>query len=231
MEDLYGIQTRRQAVQENIEKAFSFGVNLNDEVEKARSGIYADTAENRKLNRVGQQYGGKKQVEKNIVKKVVKLGGKDVNLEFKHISEDDKNVPEYQRGKWISTNNHFSGAFKNLEDAVEYVKEGLEVQHKMKNKKEEKVKKEISKVSSDIDSLGYYLGDNPDEDESGNTRDWSMKEIIDEMLKNKDIVSGVKKLIEKHGVNETYKQLGKSSDAFNAYEIKRIVLSINKKSE
>lgn len=63
MEDLYGIQTRRQAVEENIEKAFGSGVNLNEEVEKARSGIYADTAENRKLARVGQQYGGKKQPE------------------------------------------------------------------------------------------------------------------------------------------------------------------------
>lgn len=63
MEDLYGIQTRRQAVQENIEKAFTSGININEEIEKARSGIYADTAENRRLNRVGQQYGGRKQVE------------------------------------------------------------------------------------------------------------------------------------------------------------------------
>lgn len=31
------------------------------DIEKARSGVYADTAENRKLHRVGQQYGGKKQ--------------------------------------------------------------------------------------------------------------------------------------------------------------------------
>lgn len=33
------------------------------DIEKARSGVYADTAENRKLNRVGQKYGGKKQEE------------------------------------------------------------------------------------------------------------------------------------------------------------------------
>lgn len=62
------ILEHRKAIQENIEKAFNGGVNLNEELEKARSGIYADTAENRKLNRVGQQYGGKKQnvkVDKN----------------------------------------------------------------------------------------------------------------------------------------------------------------------
>lgn len=33
------------------------------DIEKARSGIYADTAENRRLHRVGQRYGGKKQEE------------------------------------------------------------------------------------------------------------------------------------------------------------------------
>jgi len=47
-------------------------------IEKARSGVYADTSENRKLGRVGQQYGGKssrggKQTEglgSNSVKKI-----------------------------------------------------------------------------------------------------------------------------------------------------------------
>ena len=33
------------------------------DIEKARSGVYADNEENRKLNRVGQKYGGKKQEE------------------------------------------------------------------------------------------------------------------------------------------------------------------------
>ncbi len=39
--------------------AAQFGVDI----EKARSGVYADNEENRKLHRVGQQYGGKKQEE------------------------------------------------------------------------------------------------------------------------------------------------------------------------
>lgn len=57
------IYQHRISVRENIEKAFNGGVNLNEELEKARSGVYADTAENRKLARVGQQYGGKKKKE------------------------------------------------------------------------------------------------------------------------------------------------------------------------
>ena len=55
------ILKHRLAVQQNIEKGFNDGTNLNEELEKARSGVYEDTAKNRKLNRVGQQYGGKKQ--------------------------------------------------------------------------------------------------------------------------------------------------------------------------
>ena len=55
------ILKHRLAVQQNIEKGFNDGTNLNEELEKARSGVYEDTAKNRKLNRVGQQYGSKKQ--------------------------------------------------------------------------------------------------------------------------------------------------------------------------
>ena len=55
------ILEHRLAVQQNIEKGFNGGTNLNEELEKARSGVYEDTAKNRRLNRVGQQYGSKKQ--------------------------------------------------------------------------------------------------------------------------------------------------------------------------
>lgn len=49
------LNLQREATKRNIEKAF--GVDI----EKARSGVYSDTAENRKLNRVGQSYGSRKQ--------------------------------------------------------------------------------------------------------------------------------------------------------------------------
>lgn len=55
MENL--ISEHRKRVAENIEKSF----NGDLDIEKARSGVYADTAENRKLQRVGQHYGGRKQ--------------------------------------------------------------------------------------------------------------------------------------------------------------------------
>lgn len=60
------ILKQRQMVQQRINK--SFGVEIEKaenelDIEKARSGIYADNAENRRLNRVGQRYGSSKQQE------------------------------------------------------------------------------------------------------------------------------------------------------------------------
>lgn len=57
MGQLEDVLSHRRTVESNIEKSFSDGFSMNDELEKARHGVYADNAENRKLNRVGQEYG------------------------------------------------------------------------------------------------------------------------------------------------------------------------------
>lgn len=57
MGQLEEILLHRRAVESNIEKSFSDGFSMNDELEKSRSGVYSDNAQNRKLNRVGQEYG------------------------------------------------------------------------------------------------------------------------------------------------------------------------------
>jgi len=44
----------------NILKGF-VNIGESEDIEKAKSGVYADNAENQKLNRVGQKYGSKKQ--------------------------------------------------------------------------------------------------------------------------------------------------------------------------
>lgn len=51
------LNKRRQVVADNIAKSFE------NDIEKARHGVYGDTAQNRKLNRVGQEYGSKKKEE------------------------------------------------------------------------------------------------------------------------------------------------------------------------
>lgn len=53
------IESKRRFVQAQIQKSFESGIDVNEEIEleKARQGVYADNAYNRKLMRVGQQYG------------------------------------------------------------------------------------------------------------------------------------------------------------------------------
>lgn len=62
------ILEHQKAIMNNIAK--SFGVeNSEDNLEKARSGIYTDNAENRRLNRVGQKYGSSKKDEQTNTEK------------------------------------------------------------------------------------------------------------------------------------------------------------------
>lgn len=53
MED---IKQHQESIKENILKSF---VVDEESIEKARHGVYADTSENKKLNRVGNEYGKK----------------------------------------------------------------------------------------------------------------------------------------------------------------------------
>ena len=51
------IEQRKRMVQDRIEKSFGDGLNVSEEIEKASHGVYEDNAENRRKNRVGQEYG------------------------------------------------------------------------------------------------------------------------------------------------------------------------------
>ena len=51
------IEQRKRMVQDRIEKSFTDGLNVSEEIEKASHGVYEDNAENRRKNRVGQEYG------------------------------------------------------------------------------------------------------------------------------------------------------------------------------
>lgn len=51
------IESRKRLIQERIEKSFNDGLRVSEEIEKGRHGIYEDNAENRRKNRVGQEYG------------------------------------------------------------------------------------------------------------------------------------------------------------------------------
>lgn len=106
MGQLEDLIARRNTVAANIEKACNTGFDLNEELEKARSGVYADTAENRKMNRVGQKYGSekkedeskgqreKKQEEEGSGKNVSEHAAEASDEALKRAAADDKASPE-----------------------------------------------------------------------------------------------------------------------------------------
>lgn len=83
---------------------------INNGLEKAKSGIYADTPQNRKLGRVGQKYGGKKQEEDDKGK--IKLNIKDGVATLLKVSSP-------QDGAFIST-------FSLVEDYKDWKEDVLE---------------------------------------------------------------------------------------------------------
>lgn len=75
MSQLEDLLNRQRNVMNNIQKSFGSGFDMNEELEKARHGVYADNATNRKLNRVGQEYGHAAKEKEKSPK--VKSGGQD----------------------------------------------------------------------------------------------------------------------------------------------------------
>jgi len=61
------IRKHQQEQIEHIEKSIDFSCDraIYDEIEKARSGVYSDTTENRKSGKVGQKYGSEKKREES----------------------------------------------------------------------------------------------------------------------------------------------------------------------
>ena len=115
------ILKHRQFVQSQICKSF------NTDIEKAKSGVYADTAENRKLGRVGQQYGSEKREDKRETKTANNL------IKILHSVDEDYNneklvkVKQTPKGNWeIYYNEHRLGIVKgSMLDGKELKKLGV----------------------------------------------------------------------------------------------------------
>lgn len=70
-------------------------LDAKDKFEKARTGVYADNAENRKLKRVGQKYGNKAQEEnKDTSNKETKENKQDIQYTDLELKEHAKNASE-----------------------------------------------------------------------------------------------------------------------------------------
>ena len=133
------LNKRREAVAANIAKSFE------NDIEKARSGIYEDTPENRRLNRVGQQYGSKKKEEEPAGKS--KSGGESGSYEhyakqasdsaLRRAAADDNAKPGVQEAankeikrrketnKKNQQNNSWADKLKNVDIPVNVVDENF----------------------------------------------------------------------------------------------------------
>jgi len=73
----------------NILKGFE------DEIEKSRSGVYANTPENKKLNRVGQKYGAEKKDGNEVdSKKVKSAASSEQTIRARRVMDSDDSTPE-----------------------------------------------------------------------------------------------------------------------------------------
>ena len=89
------IKNAQQERRENIAKGF-----VDNDFEKAKSGVYADTAENRRLGRVGQTFGTKKQGQKAHAEQVsASLTREQKEKEYKKKFEEYKKTPDFDKEK------------------------------------------------------------------------------------------------------------------------------------
>jgi Fe2+ transport system protein B len=123
------IGTEAYEINQDIQK----GMSQDEIIEKARSGVYKLTAENKKAGRVGQRYGseGKEKVTMN-------------NLDWgQTTSERNENLDKYHSLKTEEEKNEFAKKLKNLNES-KYSKESTE--------KKEGKSKAASKVLQLMDS-------------------------------------------------------------------------------
>ena len=107
------ILKHRQDIKNNILKSFQVDLEKSEEndIERARSGIYADTSKNRKLNRVGQQYGIKKKEDEVSSQSSSKQNGDNDSKGSKSIEEHAKNTSDETLRK-VSENGKSSRRFE-----------------------------------------------------------------------------------------------------------------------
>lgn len=129
MSQLDNTLNHQRNVMDNIQKSFGSGFDMNEELEKARHGVYADNATNRKLNRVGQEYGNAaKEKEKSPN---VKSGSQDdggyqkmakeaSDKALKRASEDENADPKVREMAKKELDNRGGNEDKNKGNNLDY---------------------------------------------------------------------------------------------------------------
>lgn len=181
------LNKRRQAVADNIAKSFENDIEKalgagydpegggGDNVEKARHGVYGDTAQNRRLNRVGQEYGSKKKEEAP--------SGKKQSSE----KEEDSGSNKLSQSAAKASDKALERASKDPKASAE-VK--ASAKKEMENRKSSgESKKGVNSAEKELTSLLDPLNDWGDDD-------WNDSD------KNAELFSQIRSVIDKYDMSE-----------------------------
>lgn len=144
---------------------------LNERLEKSRSGIYADTSENRRKHRVGQKYGSEKKEEEKPEKTDPNKMSPEQQLEainkvIAAVNEGKLKLPPEEINTLVAKKTMAEEAVKQAKGEKKPEKKEepkKEASKKYDSKREEarqKYDKEADEIRSEIDKL--YESDHPD---------------------------------------------------------------------
>lgn len=208
MEDLFGIQNHRQGVADNIQKALGAGyepegTDENTNIQKGRVGVYEDNAENRRLNRVGQQYGKKKEKEQPKGK---------VSTKKEDESSDKKGASEKQ--------DMSSHAAKASDGALKRAAADEKAPEDVRNAAKEELKKRNDSEIEKLKNKLFNEGDNV------------YNEVMSKLTDEKDRLSGKIAVDDKYGKYDSKEYLRMLYEFKNAPNSRlKSIISENGKSD
>lgn len=151
---------------------------------KSRSGVYSDTAENRRKHRVGQKYGAEKQsddgekTEKKETDPAKELEA--VNKVIAAINEGKLNLPAAEVMKLSEKKQKLEAAKKQAEK----INAGVKANEEKKNAEEAKeTSKKINEAQKEEEKRGYRLDDSAIIKDSNKTKAEKISEIKDKYAK------------------------------------------------
>jgi 8-oxo-dGTP pyrophosphatase MutT (NUDIX family) len=189
----YGYEEINKAL-EILELAYEQGKITLDVLEKARTGVYADTSENRKLKRVGQKYGIKGQQEQGGSKQNNVVDG-DAKKEKKEVKE----IPIEEHAKTAS-GSALETAAKEASDPEVRAAAHQELDRRSKEEavQEEKDMKQSEKKEEERDNV-VDITDKDYWDRSwDNKARESIKQSQEELKRYNEIKSGLTELFHKN---------------------------------
>lgn len=208
---------------------------LNERLEKSRSGIYADTSENRRKHRVGQKYGSEKKEEEKPEKSSSNEKDPAKELEavdkvIAAINEGKLKLPQEEIMVLIEKKNNLELAKRQAEKihsgvkANEEKRNAAEVKETSKKINEAQKKERIQSLDSELEQLEekrekalrdrFYISSKDEEGEELNRKEINdLSDKIDKLRKEKAKLESKKKKEESSSKKSAEMDSGEKTDS------------------